>query len=87
MTANTLKCHSRPALGRVGVAIAVILTTVTISTSSFALGTAKQRAACTADVMRLCFSVVFSGDKAIVDCMKRNFDGLSNRCKKTLPPA
>jgi hypothetical protein len=38
--------------------VAVALTLATWSTSSFAIGTAEQRAACTPDVFRLCSSEI-----------------------------
>lgn len=86
MNMISTKNRSRSAL-RASLAVLAALATLGISTSgSFALGTAQQQAACTSDVMRLCLSAAFSGDKAIVDCMKQNYDGLSERCKRTLPP-
>ena len=32
-------------------------------------------------------TAAFSGNNAIVSCMKQDHNGLSDRCKKTLPPA
>jgi hypothetical protein len=86
MNAYTTKGQVHLTLVRVAVGFAALLSTVVLPTSSFALGTAEQRAACTNDVMRLCFTATFSGDNAIVSCMKQNHNDLSDPCKKTLPP-
>jgi len=73
-------------LRHVGVVIAIVVATTSFSTSSFAVGSSEQRAACTGDVMRLCFTSVASGDQAIIACMTKNKDRLSQKCKSTLPP-
>jgi hypothetical protein len=64
---------------------AVIAAAATQATASFAVGTAQQRAACTSDVLRLCFTSIGS-NQAIIACMTANKDRLSKRCKSTLPP-
>ena len=48
-------------------------------------GTAEQRAPCTPDVMRLCMGSIYSV-KAIIACMSKNKDSLSDRCRSLLPP-
>lgn len=48
-------------------------------------GTAEQRAACTPDVMRLCMGSIYSV-KAIIACMSKNKDSLSDRCRSLLLP-
>jgi hypothetical protein len=56
------------------------LTAILYTTSSFALGTDEQRAACTPDVFRLCSSEIPSIDR-IVACLKTNKASLSVGCK------
>lgn len=53
---------------------------VTFSTSSNALGTSEERAACTPDVFKLCSSEIPSVDK-IIACMKKKKSQLSPKCK------
>jgi hypothetical protein len=55
----------------------------TVSTSSFALGTAEQRAACTPDAMRLCASHV-PNVSAIVACLRQNRANLSKPCQAAM---
>jgi hypothetical protein len=86
MDLNRRKSRARQILGQIAIAGAIVMSVTMFSTASFAAGTAKQREACTPDVMRLCFSSVFSGDQAIIACMTKNKDKLSRRCKMTLPP-
>jgi len=86
MNSTQRKCRTQQVLGRIAIAGAIVMSVTTFSTASFAVGTAKQRAACTSDVMRLCFTSVWSGDQAIIACMTQNKDRLSKRCKMTLPP-
>ena len=50
------------------------------STSSFALGTDDQRAACTPDVFRLCGSDIPDVDR-IVACLKKQKPNLSKECR------
>jgi hypothetical protein len=85
VNSNHLKCRIEPVLRHIGVASAIVLSATLFSTASFALGTAKQRAACTPDVMRLCMTSLGS-DSGIITCMTKNKDKLSARCKATLPP-
>jgi hypothetical protein len=56
------------------------LSLVSYSTSSFAIGTAEERAACTPDVFRLCSSEIPNVDK-IIGCMKAKKSQLSPKCK------
>ena len=55
----------------------------TFSTSSFAIGTAEQRAACTSDVFRLCSAEIPDVDRIIV-CLKRERPKLSKPCQAVL---
>jgi hypothetical protein len=56
--------------------MAVALTLATWTTSSFALGTAEQRAAYTPDVFRLCSSEIPNVDRIVV-CLKQQKPNLS----------
>ena len=56
------------------------LALVSYSTSSFALGTAEEREACTPDVFKLCSSEIPNVDK-IIACMKKKKSQLSPKCK------
>jgi hypothetical protein len=56
------------------------LTTILSTTTSFALGTDEQRAACTPDVFRLCSSEIPSVDR-IVACLKAKKASLSAGCQ------
>jgi len=85
MMSDQLNSRRRSSVRRLALTTAVIAATVFHATSSFAVGTAQQRAACTGDVLRLCFTSIGS-DKAIIACMTENKDRLSKRCKATLPP-
>lgn len=86
MNANRPKYRNIPALRRLAFALAIVAATSTYSTASLAeQGTPEQRAACTPDVMRLCLSSIYSV-KAILACMARNKDSLSDRCRSLLPP-
>lgn len=86
MTVKQLKNRTHAALGRIGVTVAIVVAATVYSTSSFAaVGSAEQRAACTGDVLRLCATSLGSND-AIIACMTKNKDNLSQRCKMTLPP-
>lgn len=53
---------------------------VSLPTSSFALGTGDQRAACTPDVLRLCSSQIPNVAR-IVSCMKAKKADLSAPCR------
>jgi hypothetical protein len=63
--------------------VAVALTLVTLSTSSFAVGTAEQRAACTPDVFRLCSSEIPNIPR-IVACLKQQKPNLSKPCQAVM---
>jgi hypothetical protein len=60
--------------------VAVALTLVAPSTSSFALGTAEQRAACTPDAFRLCSSEIPNVDR-VVACLVQHKANLSKPCQ------
>jgi hypothetical protein len=53
------------------------------STSSFAIGSAEQRAACTPDVFRLCSSEIPNVDR-IVACLKQQRSNLSKPCQAVM---
>ena len=53
---------------------------VSYSASSFALGTAEERQACTPDVFKLCSAEIPNVDK-IIGCMKAKKSQLSPKCK------
>jgi hypothetical protein len=59
---------------------AMAMTLAAGSTSSFALGTADQRAACTPDVFRLCSSEIPNVDR-IVACLVQQKANLSKPCQ------
>lgn len=59
---------------------AVLAGVALLSTSAFAQGTARQRAACTRDAFRFC-SRDIPHVRRITACMIRNFDRLSYRCQ------
>jgi hypothetical protein len=63
--------------------VAVALTLVTLSTSSFAIGTAEQRAACTPDALRLCSSEIPNIPR-IVACLRQNKSNLSKPCQAAM---
>ena len=67
---------------RVGIFFGSVIAVAAIvhSTTSFALGTEEQRAACTPDVFRLCASQIPNID-AIVNCLKTNKKNLSAGCQ------
>jgi len=87
MNVKQLRSRTQAALGHVGITFAIVVAVTIYSTSSFAaVGfSAKQRAACTGDVLRLC-ATSLSSNYAIIVCMTKNKDNLSKRCKATLPP-
>jgi hypothetical protein len=58
----------------------VALVTVLQATTSFALGTEEQRAACTSDVFKLCSSQI-PNVEAIVSCLRTNKKNLSAGCQ------
>jgi hypothetical protein len=55
----------------------------TFATTSFAIGTAEQRAACTPDVFRLCSSEIPDVNRIIV-CLKRELPNLSKPCQAVM---
>jgi hypothetical protein len=68
-------------------ALAIAVAAAAMPTASYAedRGSAEQREACTPDVLRLCMSSIYSV-KAILACMAKNKDKLSNRCRSLLGP-
>jgi hypothetical protein len=60
--------------------IGVTLSMISSPTTSFALGTADERAACTPEVFRLCSSEIPNVDR-IIACMKAKKASLSVPCK------
>jgi hypothetical protein len=71
---------------RVSKGLVVALACVTLSTSSFAQGTAEQRAACTPDAFRLCRSEIPDVDRVIA-CLKQNAPNLSKACQAVMNSA
>jgi hypothetical protein len=64
-------------------AMVVCLALATWPTSSFAIGSAEQRAACTPDVFRLCSSAIPNVDR-IVACLKQQKQNLSKPCQAVM---
>jgi hypothetical protein len=63
--------------------VVLALALATFATSSFALGTAEQRAACTPDALRLCSSQI-PNIPAIVACLRQNKPNLSKPCQAAM---
>jgi hypothetical protein len=63
--------------------VVLALALTAFSTSSFAVGTAEQRAACTPDVFRLCSSEIPSIPR-IVACLKQQKPNLSKPCQAVM---
>jgi hypothetical protein len=63
--------------------VVLALALATFSTSSFAVGTAEQRAACTPDVFRLCSSEIPNISR-IVACLKQQKPNLSKPCQAVM---
>jgi hypothetical protein len=63
--------------------VVLALAVGTFSTSSFALGTAEQRAACTPDALRLCSSEIPNIPR-IVACLRQNRSNLSKGCQAAM---
>ena len=63
--------------------LAVALTLVACTTSSFAVGTAEQRAACTPDAFRLCSSAIPNVERIVV-CLKQQKPNLSKPCQAVM---
>ena len=68
---------------RTGKGLVLALALATISTSSFALGTAEQRAACTPDAFRLCKSEIPNVERVIA-CLRQNRPSLSKPCQAVM---
>ena len=64
-------------------AVALAISLVAFSGSSFAAGTAEQRAACTPDALRLCSSEIPNIPR-IVACLRANKPNLSKPCQTAL---
>jgi len=64
-------------------AVALAISLVAFSSSSFAVGTAEQRAACTPDALRLC-SAEIPNIPRIVACLRANKSNLSKPCQAAL---
>ncbi len=58
----------------------IALAACTVTTASYALGSAEQRAACTPDVFRLC-SAEIPNVSNIIACMKAKKSSLSPACR------
>jgi hypothetical protein len=63
--------------------LSTVLALANWSTSSFAIGSAEQRAACTPDVFRLCSSEIPNVDR-IVACLKQQRPNLSKPCQAVM---
>jgi hypothetical protein len=68
---------------RISRGLALALALATFSTSSYALGTAEQRAACTPDAFRLCGSEIPNVERVIA-CLKQNKPSLSKPCQAVM---
>jgi hypothetical protein len=66
--------------------VVIALALSSYASSSFALGSAEQRAACTPDVFRLCASEIPNVDH-IIACMKAKKSSLSPACRSVFNPA
>jgi hypothetical protein len=84
MSCKKNESSARPGVRKVGLALAIVAAATVLSTASNA-ATEEQKRACMPDVLRLCFTSL-GNNNAIVSCMTRNKDRLSQRCKRTLPP-
>jgi hypothetical protein len=74
-----MKRICKPISGSVVLALAL----ATLTTSSFALGSAEQRAACTPDALRLCSSEIPNISR-IVACLRQNRSNLSKPCQAAM---
>ncbi|WP_246317154.1 hypothetical protein [Hyphomicrobium methylovorum] len=68
-----------------GAALALIVA-VAPSASQAHSGTADEQAACTGDVLSLCFSEI-PNEKRIVACLNRKLDKLSPACRQVIDPS
>lgn len=75
---NSIKCSAKPAMiiGLLVVALAAGMSRGSLAAQS---GTAEERAACTPDVLRLCFFEI-PDQKRIVDCLNSKASELSPAC-------
>jgi hypothetical protein len=64
-------------------AAALAIALIAFSSSSFAVGTAAERAACTPDALRLC-SAEIPNIPRIVACLRANRSNLSKPCQSAL---
>jgi hypothetical protein len=74
---NSTKCAAKPAI--IGLLIVALAAGVSRSSLAAQRGTAEERAACTPDVLRLCFFEI-PDQKRIVDCLNRKTSELSPAC-------
>ena len=75
---NSTRCAAKPAMiiGLLVVALAAGMSRSSLAAQS---GTAEERAACTPDVLRLCFFEI-PDQKRIVACLNRKTSELSPAC-------
>jgi hypothetical protein len=64
-------------------AAALAIALIAFSSSSFAVGTAQERAACTPDALRLCGAEIPNIPR-IVACLRANKSNLSKPCQAAL---
>jgi hypothetical protein len=84
MSHNGNKSRARPGVRKAAIVFAIAAAASLVSTASKAV-TEEQKRACMPDVLRLCFTSL-GDNNAIVSCMTKNKDRISQRCKQTLPP-
>jgi hypothetical protein len=77
LTMNSTKCAAKPAI--IGLLIVALAAGVSRSSLAAQSGTAEERAACTPDVLRLCFFEI-PDQKRIVACLNRKTSELSPAC-------
>jgi hypothetical protein len=68
---------------RISKGLVLALALMANSTSSFALGSAEQRAACTPDAFRLCRSEI-PDIQRVIACLKQNKPNLSKSCQAVM---
>jgi hypothetical protein len=83
MTANQVSYRRRPTLCQVGLTIAILAATTSLSSAGSAVGTAAQEAACGGDVMRFCLSA-YPNMSRLKACMIVNWSNLSQGCRTVL---
>jgi hypothetical protein len=72
--------------------LAIVLTSLSVSTGAFAQqaapagrgGTADEQAACTRDVEKFCRPVMDQGDFTVLACLKENRAKISKACDQVL---